>query len=87
MAEHKVSIENMQFSPDPLHVEPGDTVLWTNIDNVPHSALRVDSPMPFDTGPLGKNVSSSPIRMTGPAGSYPYICRQHKFMTATIIID
>jgi plastocyanin len=87
MAEHQVSIANMQFLPDPLHIASGDTVVWTNLDDMGHSALRTDNPTPFDTGLLIKNASSVPIKMTGVAGAYPYICRQHRFMTATIIID
>jgi plastocyanin len=87
MAQHNVSISNMQFSPDPLHIASGDTVVWTNLDDMGHSALRTDNPMPFDTGLLVENASSSAIEITGAAGPYPYICRQHHFMTATIIID
>ncbi len=39
---HRVDIQRLQFSPANLLVAPGDTVVWVNLDIVPHTITATD---------------------------------------------
>lgn len=77
-----VTIENLEFTPNVIRLEPGQAVTWVNRDEYPHTATANDGS--FDTGTFEPGASSQ-IVFEKP-GSYPYYCTPHPFMTATIIV-
>src|SRR3954454_19402763 len=55
----KVEIVNFEYGPDPVQVQAGGKVIWSNQDSVPHTATADDGS--FDTGTIeeGKLKSES----------------------------
>ena len=50
-ATETVTINNYTFTPATLTVHPGDTVIWTNQDSIPHTATALDGKS-FDSGAI-----------------------------------
>jgi len=50
-----VAIEDMRFAPATLAVRPGDRVVWTNRDLVPHTVTARDGR--FDSKAIAANAS------------------------------
>ena len=82
-ADHAVSIAGSAFSPPSLTVTVGDTVTWTNSDQIPHTATADGGS--FDTGTLDQGASNTVTFNT--AGTFPYHCTIHPQMTATITVE
>jgi plastocyanin len=78
-----VTIQNFAFSPASLTINVGDTVTWTNMDSVTHTATATDGS--FDTGNIASGASGSVTFDT--AGTFNYICSIHPNMTGTIIVQ
>lgn len=82
-ATHQVTIVNMAFQPANLTIAAGDTVVFANQDNAPHTAT--DDAGAFDTGRLAKGSSAS---LTFPsAGQFAYHCELHRRMVGTITVS
>jgi len=81
-ADHAVAISGSSFSPANVTVTVGDTVTWTNSDQLSHTATADAGA--FDTGALGNGQSGSATFAT--AGSFPYHCSIHPDMTGTITV-
>ena len=82
-ADQSVAIQNNAFSPSSVTVNVGDSVTWTNNDNVPHTATADDDS--WDTGNLANGASESITFST--AGEFPYHCEVHPNMTGTVIVQ
>jgi plastocyanin len=78
-----VTIQNFAFSPATVTVNVGDTVTWTNQDDVQHSATASDGS--FDTGLLSQGSSGSATFDT--AGTFAYICTPHPNMKGTVVVQ
>ncbi len=79
-----ITIRNFAFSPMDLTVSPGATVSVTNKDGVAHTVTGKSGA--FNTGdvPPGKTVTfTAPMK----AGSYPYYCDIHQYMTGTLTVS
>jgi plastocyanin len=76
-----VTIAHFKYSPTPLHVAKGTTVVFSNTSKVKHTATRKGS---FDTGKIkpGRAVS---VRFTAP-GTYAYHCTIHPEMHGKIVV-
>jgi plastocyanin len=76
----KVEIVEFTYEPDPVTVEAGGKVIWTNRDSAPHTATADDGS--FDTGTLeeGKLKSES----FKEPGTYSYFCEIHPTMKGTV---
>ena len=61
----------------------GDTVTWTNLDFVVHTATSTSGA--FDSGDLDQNESFS-LTFTAP-GTFAYLCTPHPDMTGTVIVE
>ena len=80
--ELKVTIDNFTFSPAELKVKVGDTVTWTNHDDIPHtvvSAGKFRSKTTDTDGTFSFTFTS--------AGDYKYFCSLHPHMTGMIKVE
>jgi plastocyanin len=82
-AELAVKIDNFTFSPERLVVKAGDTVTWTNEDDIPHTVAA--SGKEFKSKALDTDDKFS-FTFTAP-GSYGYFCSLHPHMTGTIVVE
>lgn len=79
-AAHPVEIRGFRYLPDTVVAAPGDTVVWTNADVVPHTATARG----WDTGQIGAGASGRIVAER--PGTYPYVCAYHPNMRGTLIV-
>jgi len=79
-----ITISNFMFAPMDLTVAPGATVTVVNKDSVAHTVTGQAGG--FDTGDVQPGQSKT---FTAPnkAGSYPYRCNIHQYMTGTLTVS
>ena len=82
-ATHAVAIADFAFSPATLTITAGDTVTWTNEDQVAHTATSTTGA--FDSGSLDQGASFSQTFTT--PGTYDYLCTPHPSMTGQIVVQ
>ena len=75
-----VTIEGFAYQPAALVISPGDTVVWTNRDIVPHTATARDSV--WDSGAMAEGGSWR-LSPRSP-GRHDYYCVFHPNMRGTI---
>ena len=80
--ETKVTIDNFTFAPAELKVKVGDTITWTNHDDIPHTIVSAGK---FRSKTLDTDDSFS-FTFTA-AGDYKYFCSLHPHMTGTIKVE
>jgi plastocyanin len=79
---HTVEIRGMAFHPAELTVAPGDTVVWVNLDIVPHTATAPANALEtglLQHGQLGRYVP-------GRAGKISYVCALHPIMRGALTV-
>ena len=77
-----VAIRDFQFAPQALTVKPGTKVTWTNQDGSPH-AIKDQSELHTPESP--SLAQGDTFSITYPkAGTYPYICGIHNYMTGSV---
>lgn len=77
---HQVAIERFVFAADTVPVAPGDTVVFTNRDAVPHTATAASGA--WDSGEIAAGGS---WRLVVPAdGAGGYTCRYHPTMRGAL---
>jgi plastocyanin len=81
-ASRDVSIDGFAYDPDPLTIEVGDTVTWTNEDPIAHTVTADDGA--FDSGSLAGDATFD--RTFATAGTFAYHCTVHEAMTGTIVV-
>jgi plastocyanin len=76
-----VEIQDFAFMSQDVRVAAGGTVTWVNQDSQQHTATGEGT---FDTGavPPGESVTVT----FDEAGSFPYVCSFHPFMTGTVTV-
>ncbi|MGH6665673.1 MAG: cupredoxin domain-containing protein [Pseudolabrys sp.] len=79
----EVKIDNFTFNPQQVRVKAGDTVVWTNADDIPHTVTS--QTMVFRSKALDTDDKFSFTFAT--AGSFPYFCSLHPHMTGTIVVE
>ncbi|MGH9174200.1 MAG: cupredoxin domain-containing protein, partial [Vicinamibacterales bacterium] len=79
-----VDIRDFAFSPNPVEIATGDTVTWTNQDEVPHTATAEDRGV-LQSGTIAPGASFS--QTFAQAGEFPYFCEFHPNMTGTIVVQ
>jgi plastocyanin len=80
--ELKVTIDNFTFAPAELKVKVGDTVTWSNHDDIPHTVVSAGK---FRSKALDTDDAFSFTFTT--AGEYPFFCSLHPHMTGTIKVE
>jgi plastocyanin len=78
-----VEIRDMAFHPAELLVNPGDTVVWVNLDFVPHTATAPDSA--WTSPSLAQGERWSMVARTH--GTRAYMCAFHPVMEARLTVD
>ncbi|HWQ11295.1 MAG TPA: cupredoxin family copper-binding protein [Roseiflexaceae bacterium] len=78
-----VGIRDFKFDPATVTIAVGDTVVWTNNDQAPHTATAVDKS--FDTGRLDNGQQGSVT--FDRAGTFQYVCTFHDTMTGTVVVE
>jgi len=80
-ATQTVTINNYTFIPATVTVHPGDTVIWTNQDSIPHTATALDGKS-FDSGAIDPGDSWKFVFYK--KGQFNYRCAIHPDMRGTI---
>ena len=78
-----MTIKSFKFDPDPITVDVGSSVTWTNVDPVGHTVTARDDS--FKTGMFFPDESSTVTFDT--AGTFPYFCSTHPEMSGTVIVE
>jgi plastocyanin len=79
-----VTMQNIAFSPQAIHAKVGDTVKWTNQDQVAHNVTYVSGPQFTSSSTFGNGGTYS-LKLTK-AGTIQYRCTIHPGMNATIVV-
>jgi plastocyanin len=77
-----VDIKNFMFMPMTVTVTEGDTITWTNRDQVPHTVAEKNHK--FRSAALDTNDSFSHV--FDKAGTYDYFCTLHPQMVAHVVV-
>lgn len=80
--EIQVTIDNFTFSPNELKLKVGDTVTWTNHDDIPHTVVSA--------GKFRSKTMDTDDKYTftfTSAGDYKYFCSLHPHMTGMIKVE
>lgn len=78
-----ITIKDYAYDPEPLEVEAGATVTFTNEDGDTHTATSTgDVPKDFDTGDLGEGDAKDIT--FDEAGTYTYYCSIHQYMKGEV---
>jgi plastocyanin len=76
----KVAIEDFYFEPADAAIQPGDTIMWVNEGNTPHTVTSDDGR--FDSEVLNPGES---FMFTFPeSGTFSYHCEIHPSMTGSV---
>lgn len=85
------TLTDTAFDPNPVNVKVGDTVKWTNNDNVPHTVIEGS---PSTTGEAEGGFASDIFSpgMTfehtfNQTGTFEYYCSLHPGMVGTVIVS
>ena len=75
---HQVNMQNTRFQPAQLSIAVGDTVKWTNQDNMIHTATSGANGVADGTWNSG-NLSNGGtfVRVFNTKGTFPYFCIPH----------
>ena len=77
-----VAIEDFYFEPADAAIQPGDTIIWVNEGNTPHTVTSDDGQ--FDSEVLNPGDS---FMFTFPeAGTFSYFCEIHPSMTGSVTV-
>jgi plastocyanin len=80
-----IVIKNFMFSPDSITVSPGAVVTVKNEDSVTHTLTDKSDQNTFNTGPVAPNQTKT-FKAPDKAGSYPFFCTIHQYMTGTLVV-
>lgn len=78
----KVTIDNFTFTPAEVTVKVGDTVTWTNHDDIPHTVVSAGK---YRSKTLDTDDSFS--FTFAAAGDYKYFCSLHPHMTGLVKVE
>ena len=81
----EATISSFVFLPDPIQIRVGQSVRWTNLDNVPDGHTVTASDLSFTSPVLGQGDTY--VRTFTQPGTILYFCEPHPFMTAFIEVQ
>jgi plastocyanin len=82
------TLADKSFSPNPVQISNGDTIVFYNRDTVLHTATSGDGTTgsgTFDTGFLGPNRSAEVV--VNGEGAIPYFCMAHPTMVGLVQVS
>jgi len=79
----EVKIDNFTFNPQQITVKAGDTVIWVNHDDIPHTVTS--KTMAFRSKAMDTDDKFSFTFAT--PGKFDYFCSLHPHMTGTIVVE
>ena len=80
------------YDPDELTVKKGDTITVDNVDTMPHTVTNGESGSDpnsgklFDTSIINGGDSAEIYTSSIDAGTYPYYCMVHPYMTGSVTV-
>jgi plastocyanin len=80
----EVSIDNFAFTPAEITIKAGESVTWTNRDDIPHTVTDAAHPPAFRSPALDTDDHVS-FTFDKP-GTYRYFCSLHPHMQATVMV-
>jgi plastocyanin len=80
---HRLVARELAFEPERLQVASGDTVVWANLDLVPHTISAVDGQ--WDSEELRPGAEFR-LPIDG-SGTIHYVCRYHPTMTGVLVVQ
>ena len=78
-----VKIDNFVFGPQTITVPVGTTVTWTNVDDIPHTAVSTDGVFKSKVMDTDENFSYTFTK----TGTYSYYCSVHPKMTGKVVVQ
>jgi len=78
-----VKIDNFVFGPQTVTVPVGTTVTWTNVDDIPHTAVSTDGVFKSKVMDTDENFSYTFTK----TGTYSYYCSVHPKMTGKVVVQ
>jgi len=81
---HTVSIDNFAFSPAEITIGAGETVVWTNRDDIPHTVTSADTPRAFKSGAL--DTDGTFTHLFDRPGRFAYFCSLHAHMQGVVVV-
>ena len=81
--DHKVSINNLKYSPSQIKIKKGDTVVWTNGDDRDHTVTADDGSFASRNLNRGDTFQHKFTK----AGKFKYHCDYHPRMKATVEVS
>ena len=82
-ANIEVKIDNFTFNPQQVTVKAGDTVTWTNHDDIPHTVTSKTHAVPLQGARHRRQV----LVHIHDTGQLNYFCSLHPHMTGTIVVE
>lgn len=84
-----VTIENMGFTEKEVKIKAGDSVTWTNKDDIAHNVHFRAGPAKGTPQAQGKMLSKGNTYTVkfNTAGEYNYVCTPHPPMKAKIVVE
>ena len=84
-AENEATIKTFMFEPDPLEVEAGTSVSWTNEDDILHTVTSSQGGAGSFDERLDGAGSTAEVSFEK-AGTYEYVCSVHDGMKGTVVV-
>jgi plastocyanin len=84
-SQAQATISNFVYLPDPIQIRVGDSIRWTNLDDVPDGHTVTARDLSF-TSPVLRQGDTYTRTFTQ-AGTYEYFCEPHPFMTGFIDVQ
>ncbi len=82
----KVDIPAIEFDPAEVTVKVGDTVEWTNSDDIPHTVTKDGGPgADFDSGSLDAGATFE--QTFDEPGTVDYVCTIHPGQAGTVTVE
>jgi len=85
---HRVTIKNLKYDPATLTIKPGETVVWTNLDDNDHTVIADDKDTKGNPVFASDNLGSGEkFQFTfAKKGKFPYHCKYHPRMKGVVIV-
>ena len=86
---HKVTIKNLKYDPPKLTIKPGETVVWTNLDDNDHTVIADDKDANGNPVFASDNLGNGDkFQFTfAKRGKFPYHCKYHPRMKGIVIVS